>query len=63
MKLQQLRYLAEVVRRGLNVSEALEKSKTMTFGNLAREFLDFVANARKRGVCALKRGANEELST
>jgi UDP-N-acetylglucosamine acyltransferase len=48
---------------GLNVSEALEKSKTMTFGNLAREFLDFVANAKKRGVCALKRGANEELST
>ena len=44
---------------GLNVSEALEKSKAMTFGKAGREFLDFVANAKKRGICPLKRGADE----
>jgi UDP-N-acetylglucosamine acyltransferase len=41
-----------VYASGLNVSEALEKSKTMTFGSAAREFLDFVAAAKKRGICA-----------
>jgi UDP-N-acetylglucosamine acyltransferase len=40
-----------VYASGLNVSEALEKSKTLTFGDAAREFLDFVANAKKRGIC------------
>ena len=50
-----------VYATGLNVSEALEKSKAMTFGNAAREFLDFVANAKKRGICPLKRGADEEI--
>jgi UDP-N-acetylglucosamine acyltransferase len=39
-----------------NVSQALEKAKTMGVGNVAREFLDFVANAKKRGICPLKRG-------
>jgi UDP-N-acetylglucosamine acyltransferase len=42
---------------GLNTSQALEKAKTMKLGAAAREFLDFVANAKKRGICALKRGA------
>src|SRR6266404_590171 len=51
-----------VYASGFNVSDALEKSKAMTFGNAAREFLDFVANAKKRGICPLKRGADEELS-
>ena len=46
---------------GLNVSQALEKAATMNFGAPAREFLDFVANAKKRGICPLKRGASEEL--
>jgi len=46
---------------GLNISQALEKAATMKFGAPAREFLDFVANAKKRGICPLKRGANEEL--
>src|SRR5437870_10856811 len=46
---------------GLNISQALEKAGTMKFGAPAREFLDFVTNARKRGICPLKRGANEEL--
>src|SRR5215471_10142302 len=36
---------------GLNVSQALKKAATMTFGAPAREFLDFVANSKKRGIC------------
>lgn len=44
---------------GLNVSEALKKAAEMNFGNAAQEFLDFVANAKKRGICPLKRGAEE----
>ena len=46
---------------GLNISQALEKVATMRFGTPAREFLDFVAHAKKRGICPIKRGANEEL--
>jgi len=45
----------------LNISQALDKAKAMKFGTAAREFLDFVANARKRGICALKRGTDEEM--
>jgi UDP-N-acetylglucosamine acyltransferase len=48
---------------GLNISQAFEKAATMKFGAPAREFLDFVANANKRGICPLKRGAGEEMST
>jgi hypothetical protein len=32
----------------------------MNFGAAAREFLEFVANAKQRGICPLKRGANAE---
>ena len=38
----------------LNISQALERAATMKFGAPAREFLDFVANAKKRGICPLK---------
>jgi len=44
---------------GLNISQALEKAATMKLDVPAREFLDFVANAKKRAICPLKRGANE----
>ena len=44
---------------GLNISQALEKAETMNFGAPAREFFAFVAGAKKRGICALKRGADE----
>ncbi len=44
-------YLSE-----LNISQALEKAVSIKFGAPAREFLDFVANAKKRGICPLKRG-------
>jgi UDP-N-acetylglucosamine acyltransferase len=46
---------------GLNITQALEKAATMKFSAPAREFLDFVANAKKRSICPLKRGANEEM--
>jgi UDP-N-acetylglucosamine acyltransferase len=50
-----------VYQSGLNVGQALGKAKTMKFGATAREFLAFVANAKKRGICPLNRGANGEL--
>jgi len=47
---------------GLNISQALEKAETMNFGALAREFFEFVADAKKRGICPLKRGGADENS-
>jgi UDP-N-acetylglucosamine acyltransferase len=46
----------------MNVSQALEKAATMNFSAPAREFLDFVANAKKRGICPLKRVGNDKNS-
>jgi UDP-N-acetylglucosamine acyltransferase len=45
-----------VYQSRLNVGQALEKAAAIKFGAAAREFLDFIANARKRGICPLKRG-------
>jgi UDP-N-acetylglucosamine acyltransferase len=42
---------------GLNISQALEKAARMNFTGPAREFLDFVAHAKKRGICPLKPGS------
>jgi UDP-N-acetylglucosamine acyltransferase len=47
---------------GLNVSQALEKAATMSLGAPAREFLDFVAASKKRGICPLKRGGTDDAS-
>jgi UDP-N-acetylglucosamine acyltransferase len=47
---------------GLNTSQALDKAATMSFGASAREFLDFVASSKKRGICPLKRGAGDDVS-
>lgn len=50
---------------GLNISQALEQAMKTKFGAPAREFLDFVANAKKRGICPLKpkvEGALREIS-
>jgi UDP-N-acetylglucosamine acyltransferase len=44
---------------GLNIAQALEKAGAMKFGSAAQEFIDFVANAKKRGICPLKRGADD----
>jgi UDP-N-acetylglucosamine acyltransferase len=46
----------------LNTSQALEKAHTMSFGAPAREFLDFVENSKKRGICPLKRGMGDDAS-
>lgn len=43
-----------------NISQALKKAATMKFGKPGHEFLDFVANAKRRGICPLKRGAGCE---
>ena len=51
-----------VYMSGLNIEQALAKAATMNFAEAAREFLDFVAHARKRGICPLKRGADTEKS-
>jgi UDP-N-acetylglucosamine acyltransferase len=45
---------------GLNISQALEKAAAMELGPPAREFFDFVANAKKRGICPLKRSGDVE---
>lgn len=44
---------------GLNMGQAIEKAATMKFGPAAREFLDFAATAKKRGICSLDRGSDE----
>ena len=49
-----------VYSSGLNVGEAIEKAPTIKLGPAAREFIDFVAAAKKKGVCPLKRGADTE---
>jgi UDP-N-acetylglucosamine acyltransferase len=45
---------------GLNISQALEKAASMKLGAPAREFFDFVADAKKRGICPYRGGVNEE---
>ena len=45
---------------GLNISQVLDKAATLKFGKHAREFLDFVADAKKRGICPFKRGSRED---
>ena len=47
---------------GLNLSQALEKATTMKLGKVGREFVDFVANAKKRSICPLKRGISKQMS-
>lgn len=47
---------------GLNISQALEKAATINFGAPAREFFEFVTNAKKRGICPYKRGASDDMS-
>jgi len=41
---------------GLNVSQAVEAAGKMDLGEPARHFIDFVANAKKRGICPFRRG-------
>jgi UDP-N-acetylglucosamine acyltransferase len=41
-----------IYHSGLNISQALEESRNQTWGVEAQYFLDFIASAKKRGVCA-----------
>ena len=50
-----------VYLNGLNTSQALDKAATMSFGAPAREFLDFVASSKKRGICPLKKGTGDDV--
>ena len=47
---------------GLNISQVLEKADVVKFGEAVREFFAFVAAAKKRGICPLKRGGADENS-
>ena len=47
-------------RSGLNTKQALEKAAEMDFGQIGREFFDFVANAGKRGIVSYGGGAVED---
>lgn len=40
---------------GLNVSQALERSRERAWGAAATEFFAFAASAKKRGLCAMRR--------
>jgi UDP-N-acetylglucosamine acyltransferase len=51
-----------VYLNGLNTSQALDKAATMSFGAPAREFLDFVASSKKRGICPLRRDISDNVS-
>ena len=51
-----------VYASGLNIAQATDKASTMKLGSAAGEFIDFVAAAKKRGICPLKSGADPELS-
>lgn len=44
-------------RSGLNVAQALQEAATSDFGANGREFFDFVARARKRGIVAYRGAA------
>jgi UDP-N-acetylglucosamine acyltransferase len=49
-------------RSGLNTTQAVAKAAEMDFGAEGREFFEFVAAAKKRGICALLRGAGRQES-
>src|SRR3984893_9264094 len=51
-----------VYASGLNVGDAIKKAATMKLGEAAKEFLQVVANARKRGACPLNHGGENEMS-
>lgn len=50
-----------VYASGLNVAQAIDRASSMKFGAAAREFIEFVAAAKKRGICPLKSDASSLL--
>lgn len=49
-----------VYASGLNTTQALEQARELQWGEAAAHFLEFVAGAKKRGICALRRRRAEE---
>src|SRR5438874_6185363 len=49
-----------VYTSGLNIAQAIEKAATIKFGAAAREFIDFVVHAKKRGICPYHRHEGRE---
>lgn len=47
-------------RSGLNTKQALEEAAATEFGPLGREFFEFVANARKRGIVPYRHASESE---
>ena len=43
-----------IYSRGLNISQALARAAEKEWGIVAREFFDFIASAKKRGICAYR---------
>lgn len=43
-----------VFAEGLNVSQAVEKARGMSWGEEATHFFDFIAAAKRRGICSLR---------
>ena len=50
-----------VYTSGLNVAQAIDKAASAKFGDAAREFIDFVSAAKKRGICPLKSDPDVEV--
>jgi len=46
---------------GLNTTQALARAGEKTWSHNAREFFDFVASAKKRGICAYRRTNKERM--
>lgn len=42
---------------GLNVTQALEQAEKKSWGAAAQSFFDFVAGAKRRGICGLRRSS------
>ena len=47
-------------KSGLNTRQALEQAAATEFGPLGREFFEFVANARKRGIVPYRHAGDDE---
>ncbi len=43
-----------IYAEGLNVSQAVEKARAMSWGPEATYFFDFIAGAKRRGICSLR---------
>ena len=43
-----------IYQSGLNLTQALAKAAETNFSGPAREFIDFVGSAKKRGICPFK---------